>query len=93
MDKFTTKKEKYILLVLEVDVYLPIAITLDENMSTRFKAICYDLEMKYAILKSLTIAEKLPKEKFAKVLNRIYHSAAGKRTFRLNTLSPNGHFA
>ena len=38
MDEFTTTRQ-YILLVLEVAVYLPIAITLDENMSTtRFKA-------------------------------------------------------
>ena len=71
------------MLVLEVAVYLPIAITLDENMSTRFKAICYDLEMKYAILKSLTIAEKFPKEKFAKVLNNLNHARPSIHTSKM----------
>ena len=44
-------------------------------MFTRFKEICYDLEMKYAKLKTFTIAEKFPREKFAKSLNKIYYSA------------------
>ena len=45
-------------------------------MFTRFKKICYDLEIKYAKRKIFTIAEKFPKEKFAKFLNRINYSAA-----------------
>ena len=63
------------MLPLEVGLYLQIAITLDESMFTRFKEICYDLEMKYAELKTFTIAEKFPREKFAKSLNKIYYSA------------------